>query len=367
MDEVEHRRQAAVAHGAKYARADQAGFDAMADHQQRQAVAQPLDDGAGADAPHRRFADHDFGQARRGVARVGPPDDDFRRHGAPHGRGRRAQFDFAADESHLAGLPVGRARSRLVGRNMVLAVGQQVAAGVGQEQEPVPDAARYDVRGTALDGRGLSSSPRLPAIDAEDVVQRPAVSPAFDFQHRPRQELFGVADAEHGDGAGACGHAEQLRQLVGFEERHPAEADAFGARQQPHVLDGAGDRGEVHVGHGAAAEDVALAAVAQGDHQHLGAVEDAFDLELEEVLAALAERLGGDLPFGVDEGVDARAQVAVADVQEAPGLHVADGGRQARGSIRRSSRPSGSGSGRKWRTSRRSSMARRTAAMSSSR
>lgn len=50
-----------------------------------------------------------------------------------------------------------------------------------------------------------------------------------------------------------------------------------------------------------------------------------------EVFAAFAQGLGSGLPLRLHQGVDALPQRPVADVDEAPGLHVAHRGRQVGG------------------------------------
>lgn len=85
----------------------------------------------------------------------------------------------------------------------------------------------------------------------------------------------------------------------------------------------------------APSEDVTFAAVAQRDHEQFGAVEDAFDLECQELLAAWAERLGGVMPFLVDQGVDVAPQGGVGDADEPPRLHQTD----ARGGVRSGQQP----------------------------
>jgi hypothetical protein len=127
-------------------------------------------------------------------------------------------------------------------------------------------------------------------------------------------------------GRAPVGHAQQRGQLGGIEDRHPAQADALGPRRQPHVLDGTGHRGQVHLGQGAAAEDVLLAPVGQGHHDHLAGLQQAFHLEAHEVFLALPQGPGGGAAFHLDQGVHALAQAPVGDADEAPGLHVAHAG-----------------------------------------
>ena len=79
------------------------------------------------------------------------------------------------------------------------------------------------------------------------------------------------------------------------------------------------------------AEDVAVATVAEGDDQQFGAVEDAFDLQRQELRGPAAQRVGGLLAFLVDQRVDLVPQSVVGDAQEPPGLHQTDAGCGVRG------------------------------------
>ncbi|MGF6470526.1 hypothetical protein QFZ89_005749 [Paraburkholderia youngii] len=67
-----------------------------------------------------------------------------------------------------------------------------------------------------------------------------------------------------------------------------------------------------------------LAPVHQRDHQQLRAIAHAFDLQLHELVAALAERVGGSEPFALDDVAQAHAQRRIGDAHDAPRLHVAD-------------------------------------------
>ena len=69
-----------------------------------------------------------------------------------------------------------------------------------------------------------------------------------------------------------------------------------------------------------------LALVHQGCDQQFAAVENAFDLELHEFIAAFAERLGGGETLGLDQGVDLPAQRSVGHADEPPRLHQTDAG-----------------------------------------
>ena len=53
-----------------------------------------------------------------------------------------------------------------------------------------------------------------------------------------------------------------------------------------------------------------LPAFTERNHQQLGAVEDPFDLECQELVAARAQRVRRAQPFLVDQGVDIVAAAA---------------------------------------------------------
>ncbi len=64
-----------------------------------------------------------------------------------------------------------------------------------------------------------------------------------------------------------------------------------------------------------------LPIVAQRDDQQLGALQDALDLQLQELVTAGAQRFGGAPAFLVDQTVHGMAQTRVGDADEAPWLH----------------------------------------------
>src|SRR4029453_16474836 len=139
-----------------------------------------------------------------------------------------------------------------------------------------------------------------PAVLAHQVGEVPAVVPARLLEHRPLVEAVDVAEAEDRERLGPLGHPQQAGQRLGVEQRHPAHAQALDPGGEPHVLDGAGGRGDVHLGQRAPAEHVAVAAVHQRHHQHLAAVEDALHLELEELGPPGPELVGGGPALGLD-------------------------------------------------------------------
>lgn len=55
-----------------------------------------------------------------------------------------------------------------------------------------------------------------------------------------------MPQAKQGDRAGLGGERQQGREVGGLEEGHPAQAQSLGAGGESEVLDGAGDRGEIH-------------------------------------------------------------------------------------------------------------------------
>jgi hypothetical protein len=125
--------------------------------------------------------------------------------------------------------------------------------------------------------------------------------------------------------------AAMLPRVCKRGDRDPAHAQPFGACREPEVLDGAGRRGQVHLGQGAAAEHVLLAPRRQCHHQHLGGVEHALHLELHELVFALAQGFGRQHALLFDQRMDAFAQGPAAHADKTPGLHEAHAGRMVRG------------------------------------
>ena len=74
---------------------------------------------------------------------------------------------------------------------------------------------------------------------------------------------------------------------------------------------------------------MAAPTVAEGDDEELGALEDAFDLQAEEVVGAFPDCRRGPIAFFGDEAVDPATQPDVGDADEPPGLHQSD----ARGGV----------------------------------
>ena len=106
-----------------------------------------------------------------------------------------------------------------------------------------------------------------PALLHHDVVERDARRPAGRLQAGALRALVGPAHAEVGDRIDAVGDAEQRAEVAGPVEAHPADAQPFGARGQPQVLDRARRRVDVGLGDRAAPENLAvgLAVVAADD------------------------------------------------------------------------------------------------------
>ena len=140
-----------------------------------------------------------------------------------------------------------------------------------------------------------------------------------------------MADAQYRHRPRPLRHGQQFGKPQRIEHRHPAQPQPFGTRRQPHVLDRAGHRGKVHLGHRAAPEDVRLAPLGKGDDEHLGGIHHPFDLQAHESLLALAERTCGGQALLLDQCMHARAQGLVGNADEAPWLHVANAGRMVCG------------------------------------
>ena len=73
-----------------------------------------------------------------------------------------------------------------------------------------------------------------------------------------------------------------------------------------------------------------LALIHQGHHQQLGAVTNAFNLELHKRISALTQRLGCTHPLGFHQAMDRLTQSRPSDADKPPGLHQANTGRLVR-------------------------------------
>ena len=69
----------------------------------------------------------------------------------------------------------------------------------------------------------------------------------------------------------------------------------------------------------------------QADDEQLGAIEDAFDFDVEEFFIARGQGGGGAQAFSFDQRMQALTQRRITDADEAPGLHETDRWRQVGG------------------------------------
>jgi hypothetical protein len=68
-------------------------------------------------------------------------------------------------------------------------------------------------------------------------------------------------------------------------ETHP-HSQALGPGREPEVLDGAGDRGKIHLWQRAPTEDMTFAPLGKRRHEELTAPQDPFSLETEKLVTA---------------------------------------------------------------------------------
>src|SRR5580692_6796022 len=146
------------------------------------------------------------------------------------------------------------------------------------------------------------------------------------LEPRIGRPLVRPAEAEPAEGLDAGRQAQQVGQVGGLKERHPAKAEAGRAGGQPHVLDRAGAAPQVSVAQGRPAENPGRRCppVAGDDDADRG-LPDAVELEVEQPGAAI----GGELP-GLPEPLAVREQRGPvtgglrADHDEPPRLRVPD-------------------------------------------
>ena len=187
--------------------------------------------------------------------------------------------------------------------------GDQVEHGVVVAESPHPEALTEI--GVEVDGHvdtsaaydGQRSAPGQPFSETNSASGRPSVHSSISSTGRSGNSGTGPRH-RIATGSASSGMPSSAAQPDRIEDRHPAEAEAFGAGGQPQVLDGARHRGQVHLRQGAAAEDVPVAVVAECDDEEFGAFEDALDLQRQELVAARAQRSRGAAALVVDQGVD---------------------------------------------------------------
>lgn len=154
--------------------------------------------------------------------------------------------------------------------------------------------------------------------------------PSLLFKHRLIVELVDLAQAQHRHRLGTGRQQKQLTKLFRIEQRDPSHTDPFGPGGQPQVLNGTGDRCQIHLRQCASAEDMLFAPIHQRRHQDLSALQDAFDLESHEIILPLAQRNGRPLTLGLDQRMHTLSHGSISDMDETPRLHEADAGAEMR-------------------------------------
>ncbi len=188
-----------------------------------------------------------------------------------------------------------------------------------------------------------------PALPQHHVGQRLPARPAGALEARRGRALVRPAEAQPAQGDDAVGQAEQLGQLLGPEQRDPAEPQPLGPGGQPEVLDRA--RARPHVGvrerrppQHAGRRHPPVAADDDAERR----LADALELQVEQAPAGVRLELRRlPEPLAVGE----HAPPAHGSAGQPPrGTATAGSARRsapgARRSARRSSRSSGTGSGR---------------------
>jgi hypothetical protein len=135
-------------------------------------------------------------------------------------------------------------------------------------------------------------------------------------------------DAEVGDRLDPVREPEQRAEVGGLVEADPADAEPFGARREPEVLDRAGGAVDVGFRDRAPSEyfDVLVSVIAADAHSERG-FEHPFDLLVQELPGSLIELLGLPQALALGERADLAACLNVTDDDQAPRLHQPDRGR----------------------------------------
>src|SRR5262249_30088119 len=140
-------------------------------------------------------------------------------------------------------------------------------------------------------------------------------------------------EAEIRDGLDARRKSELGAQHGRLDDADPSYADAFGARGEPEVLDGAARaRADCLRLRGRAEDRLAPRSQVDGDAQVQRRVENAFEPVREVRVSTLGrktDRLG--LPAAQEALADAFADLAIADDDEPPRLREAHARREVRG------------------------------------
>lgn len=267
-------------------------------------------------------------------------------HHAERLTGDRRRKHLAGDVLVEGGDPVGA--GRVVGTDE-----DQTAAGeiaVTQGQDPVDgtvERAEWAGRGQQRVGcvayahdRMLVGTPqvrrwrtrragavlRRPPLRQHHIGERGAAGPAGALQARRRGVFVGPTQAQPPQRLDTRRQMQHLGQLGGWDQRHPAHAEAGGSRRQPQILDGTRARPQVGVGVAGPTQDAIgrRATVATG-HDTEGSLPDALQLEVQQPssrVRAELRRLGQPFPIRKEGGPVAGGWVAHHD--ETPRLAVAD-------------------------------------------
>ena len=209
----------------------------------------------------------------------------------------------------------------------------QCAQAAGRLDQQVGPVARGDARGGVGDGRARGRRlARRPALVVDHVGQRAALRPAGALEARAQRALVGPADAQPGHRLDRVGNAEHGAQLIGAIEADPADAESFGARCQPEVLDGAGGRVDVGGGDGRAAQDLGSGRRRYAAHAHAdGRLEHAFDLLVKEGPRLRPEARGLARALALGQRAHPSTRLGRAHDDEAPRLRQAHRGRAVGG------------------------------------
>lgn len=154
--------------------------------------------------------------------------------------------------------------------------------------------------------------------------------PSLLLKHRLVIELVDMAQAQHCYRLGTGRQQKQLTKLFRIEQRDPSHTDPFGPGGQPQVLNGTGDRCQIHLRQRASTEDMSLTPIHQRGNQDLSTLQDAFDLEPHESILPLAQRNSRPLTLGLDQRVHAYPHCTIRHMDETPRLHETDAGAEMR-------------------------------------
>ncbi len=184
----------------------------------------------------------------------------------------------------------------------------------------------------ALHDAGLCYLLSAPAVLEDQRFQRQARGPAFHFEFRALVGPLDEADAEIGDDGDFFGNSENCPQILLAHDAHPANADAFRARREPEILNGAGRAQKIGVGLLRAAEPCRAMALAVAGHANIDrGFENAFELKVSVVIAPrrIEHPLLG-LGAAQKGPMNLAAHRGVSYHDEIPRLHEADGRRVMR-------------------------------------